>query len=169
MATVSVSGTIRFLVDLYERAANDLGPACTRHTIDYSKSLASGTGADQADLVWSDERAVASGTPDNLDVRGVLASALNPGINFVKITGIVIRNKSTTSGQYLTVGNGANPFFAGLFNAGPDRIQVQPGGCFAWYSPIDAATTTAATADILQIAAATGSITYQIEIIGRTA
>lgn len=169
MATVSVTGAIRFLFDLYERVAADLGNAAQPHKLDYSKTVTSGTGSDQADLVWSDERTVASGTPDLLDLRGVLASALNSGINFVKITGIVIRNKSTTTGQTLSIGNGGNPFFTGLFGAGAHTLTVGPSGAFGWYSPIDPATTVAGTGDILQIVASSGSITYQIEIIGRTA
>ena len=169
MAVVSVSGTIRFFVDLYERITGDLGPVAARHSIDYSKTAESGTGTDQADLVWSDTRSVTSGTPDDLDLRGVLASALNSGINFVKITGILIRNKSTTSGQFLTVGNGANPAFTNLFGAGAHTVTAQPGGAFAWYSPIDPMTTVAATGDILRVAAATGTVSYEIVIIGRTA
>jgi hypothetical protein len=169
MAVVSVSGTLRFLLDVYERITGDLGAVAGRHSIDYTKQIASGTGTDQADLVWSDTRSVTSGAPDDLDLRGVLASALNSGINFVKITGIVIRNKSTTSGQFLTVGNGANPAFTGLLGAGAHTLQVNPGGAFGWYSPIDPMTTVAATGDIFRIAAATGTISYDIEIIGRTA
>jgi hypothetical protein len=169
MATVSVSGTLRFFVDLYERITGDLGPVAARHSIDYSKSVESGTSTDQADLVWSDTRSVVSGAPDDLDIRGVLASALNAGINFVKITGIMIRNKSTTSGQFLTVGNGANPAFTNLFGAGAHTLAVQPGGAFAWYSPIDPMTTVAATGDIFRVAAATGTVSYDIVIIGRTA
>ena len=169
MATVSVSGAIRFLVDLYERVSQDLGGVAARHTIDYSKTVTSGTGSDQADLVWSDERTVTNGAPDTLDLRGVLASALNSGINFTKSVGVVIRNKSTTTGQALVIGDGANPFFTGLFGAGAHTLTVGPSGAFGWYSPIDAASTVAGTGDILQIAASSGSITYQIEIIGRTA
>ena len=170
MSTVLVSGAVRFLFDIYERLSADLGVAAQPHKLDYQRSVESGTGTNQADLVWSDKRSVTAGVPDDIDLRGVIASALNSGISFVKITGIVIRNKSTTSGQYLTVGNdGVAPFFAGLFGASTHTVQVNPDGAFGWYSPIDPATTTAVTADILQVVAATGTIEYEIEILGRTA
>lgn len=166
---VLVSGTVRFFVDLYERIVGDLGPVQARHTIDYSKTVESGTGADQADLVWSDTRTVTG--VDDLDLRGVLASALNAGINFVKITGIVIRNKTTTAGYLLTVGNDAAGAFVGLFFDVGARIKVQPDGMLAWYAPrvADVLTTTAVTADVLQIDSGANTVTYEIMIIGRTA
>ena len=169
MPAVTVVGAIRFFVDLYERVAQDLGAVAARHTIDVNKTIASGTGADQADLAWSDERTVAAGTPDDLDLAGVLASALNAGIVFKKISGIVIRNKSTTSGQTLALGGAAaNQFFSGIFGAAPHTLTIGPGGAAGWYSPIDAAVVTAGTGDILRVTSASGSVVYQIVIIGRT-
>ena len=167
---VLVSGTVRLTVDAYERIVGDLGPVQARHTIDFSKVLASGTAADQADLVWSDTRTLTGA--EDLDLRGVLASAMNSAIAFVKITGIVIRNKTTTAGYFLNVGgDAAAPAYVGLFGAAADRIKVQPGGAFAWYAPqaADTMTTTAATADILQVDAGANTIVYEIVIIGRTA
>lgn len=165
---VLVSGTLRFLVDVYERIVGDLGPVSARHTIDYQKTIESGTGADQADIVWSDTRTVTG--VDDLDLRGVLASALASGLALARVKGIMIRNKSTTAGYLLTVGNDAAGAFVGLFFAVGDRIKVQPGGMFAWYAPqaADTMTTTATTADVLQIDSGANTVTYEILLIGAT-
>lgn len=167
--SLSTTGTLRFLLDIFERQSLDLGMAQARHTLDTGDiPIATGIGDYQANLVWSDRR-TAAGAADLLDLRGALVGVFQPA-NEVKVLAIFIRSLAKTPGQVLAVGGaGANPAFAGLFADATDKIKIGPGGVFAWYSPIDLFLTTNATADILSIDPGAATIDYEIVILGRTA
>lgn len=167
----ATTGTATVSVRVQEQGTADLGTPNMTHLIDYTKSLTSGTSANTADMVWSDQDTVTSGAPDDIDLAGALTAAVGgSSLTLLKPVGLCVVNKSTTTGQYLTVGgDGTAAFYSGLFGAANDTISVQPNGFMCWFSPIDAATVTATTADILQIAAASGTITYQIIVWARSA
>ncbi len=139
------------------------------HDVKYDKGkLATGTGASQQDLVWSDATSVASGVPNDHDLAGSLTSELDgTTITMVTVTEIWIENKSTTTGEQLQIGGDANA--VPIFGAAADYIIVGPGGCFLWKDPIDGITVTAGTGDILQVDASTGTISYNIRIVGQSA
>lgn len=140
------------------------------HSVSYDSGVqASGTAASQQDRVWSDAQSVANGAPDTWDLAGTLTSELDGStVTFVEVTSIYVRNKSTTTGQYLQIGGGSNPFITWLGNSG-DIVNVGPGGVFLLTAPVDGWTVTATTGDILQIASASGTISYDIQICGRSA
>lgn len=170
-AEAATVGSVDLQLRVTEQGAADLGTPTMLHNLTYGVSLTSGTTANKADLVWSDERSVASGTPDDIDLAGSLSSAIGgSSLTLLKPTGICVWNKSTTSGQYLTVGaDGTAPFYSGYLGGATHSRVVQPNGIDCWFSPIDAAAATATTADILQVASATGTVTYQIIVWARSA
>lgn len=166
----ATTGDVKVTVRVNELGSADLGTPSMVHLLDYSKALTSGTSANMADLVWSDERSVTSGTPDDIDLAGSLSGALGGTLTLLKPVGICIWNKSTTSGQYLTVGaDGTAPFYSGYVGGATHTRIVQPNGMDCWFSPIDAGAVTATTADILQVAAATSTISYRIIVWARSA
>lgn len=137
-------------------------------------NLTSGTGAGQFDLIYADERTVADGTNDDIDLAGVLADAFGDTITFAELVGLVVINKQsdgTANTTDLTIGGGSNPFI-GFLGATHTVGPIKPGGVFTIFAG-DAAgvgTVTAGTADILRIANSAGaSNTYQIAIFGRSA
>ena len=140
-----------------------------RHLCEHVAEYDAGTAASQADVVWSGSGSVASGSPATVDLRGSLASVLTgDATNFVEVVGFMIRNKSTTTAQYLEIGGGSNAFSSWAGGPG-DAVRVGPGGALYISSPIDGYATTAGTADVLKIEAATGTIAYDIVIVGRSA
>lgn len=166
----ATTGDVKLTVRVTELGSADLGTPSMVHVLDFSKALTSGTSANMADLAWSDERSVTSGSPDDIDLAGSLTGALGGTLTLLKPVGICIWNKSTTSGQYLTVGaDGTAPFYSGYVGGATFTRIVQPNGIDCWFSPIDAAAVTATTADILQISAATSTISYRIMIWARSA
>lgn len=170
-APVEAATTGDFAVTLrvQETGTADLGVPAMVHLFDLQKSLTSGTSSNQADKVWSDERSVTSGVPDDVDLMGALTGAIGGTLNLTKPVGLCIWNESTTAGQYLTVGaDGTAPVYSGLFGASDDAVIVQPNGVLCWWSPISNATATATTADILQVAAASGTVTYRILVWARS-
>lgn len=135
-------------------------------TINFYDTLADGTGLDQADSVWYDERTVDAGTPDDIDLSGGITDAFGNSLTLTKLKGLYIKNNSTTAGQILQIGG--DTLAAPLFGAAPDYIVLGPGGVFWWWDPSAAAVALGAGAtDVLQIAVAAGtSVSYTIAVIG---
>lgn len=144
------------------------GELTKKHVAEYIKRLAVGTAASQANIVYGTNASISAAT--NYDLNGLLASVVDSGTTFdaVKVVGFIVINKSTTSGEYLTVGAGTNDFDTWTANAG-DQVFVGPDGFFATFSPIDGFAVTAATADILRIVPATGTIALTLLVLGRSA
>jgi len=170
---MAVTSRLRVLLDIMETASS-LGVAAATsqlaHSIDYDTGLlASGTASSTQDLVWSAADSVANGAPDTVDVAGSLTSRLTGGaVTMVEVTLIYIRNKSTTTGEILEIGAGSNPLLNWVKATG-DAIKIGPGGVFILTSPIDGFAVTAATGDVLTITSASGTISYDIIILGRSA
>jgi len=138
-------------------------------TIDIFKSIANGTGADQADRVWYDSAALGSSANTTIDLAGSLLDVYGNAISFAKVTGIVLQNRSTTC--TLAIGpNASNGFGSGTVWSGTTpRSLVRPGGALCWYDPAGAAVT-AATADLIYLENLTAaSCDYRILILGKSA
>lgn len=137
------------------------------HVFDYQATYPNGAGAGNVGAVYSARASIVNGAPLDIDLRGSLASVLDGStVTFPIVTGIFIKNLSTTAGQYLLMGAGSAPFIDWLIATG-DGIKIGPGGFSALYTPIDGYATTATTADILRLAAATGTVSTDILIVGR--
>lgn len=143
--------------------------------LDLTQTLADGTLANQADLIYAAQRSVTTGANDDIDLAGVLTDAFGVTITFAELVGILLLNKPITGAANttdLTIGLGSNPFLGFLGGTTPTIGPIKPGGAFMLFAG-DAAgigTVTAATADILRIANSAGATNnYQIGIIGRSA
>lgn len=137
--------------------------------LSYSKSytISDGTGADQANMVWSDTRTLTASSTEDLDLAGSLTNAFGSTLTFTKIKGIIVEAASANTNNVL-VGGDANGL-AGWVGNVADYIVVRPGGVFSIYAPDSTAyAVTGGTGDILQIANSAGStsVTYNIVIIG---
>lgn len=134
-----------------------------------SDSLANGTGLDQADQMYMTSGTVAAGTPVDLDLSGSVTNAFGTTVAFARLKGIIIHNKTTTAGAILEVGAGSNPITS-LWLASGDGVKVGPDGMLALWNPSAAGyAVTATTADILRLVSASGTISYEIYLIGATA
>ena len=70
---MSVQGTIKVALALVEGATVDLGSATRQINGAFSLTLENGTGDNQADLVFADQRTLAASATENLDLAGTLA------------------------------------------------------------------------------------------------
>lgn len=153
----------------------DFGGPVSTPELSAAIDFASGTGANQADLVFTDVRTVASASNDDLDLAGVLLSAFGSAITFVELVAVLIINAPVAGAANttnLTVGVGSNPFVGFLGGTNPTIGPIRPGGVFmlACGDAAGIGTVTAGTGDILRIANSSGaSATYQIAILGRSA
>lgn len=146
-------------------AALDLTSARSELLIERTLTLANGTGADQANQVWSDTRTLSSGSNETLDLSGSLTNAAGESVTFTKVKLLYVRNKGTTT---LTVGGAASNGFISPFGASTDTLNVRAGGVAVLFAPDATGYAAAAgTADQLKVTNAAGaSCDYDIAIIG---
>jgi hypothetical protein len=134
-------------------------------------TLATGTGANQADRLFHDQRTLAASANEDLDLAGSLLDAFGDTLTFARIKGIVVRAADGNTNN-VVVGAAASNQFVGPFGAGTHTVAVRPGGVFAIYAP-DATgyAVTAGTGDLLRIANSSSGtpVTYDIILIGASA
>ncbi len=159
-----------------QTGASDFGGPNFAPDFDAIIQLTNGTGANQADILFVDERTVAAASNDDLDLAGALQNAFGATIAAAEIVAIAIINKPKAASAApnttnLTLGGGTNPVVGYLGGTTPTIGPIRPGGIFLLTSPDAAgvAAVTAATADILRIANSAGAAaTYQILILARS-
>lgn len=137
--------------------------------LQYAKTfgLPSGTGALQADRIFHDQRTTSGN--DDLDLAGSLVDPLGATLTFVKVRGILVYAAAANTTN-VVIGNAAANQFVGPFGAAAHTFAVKPNSLFL-ATAVDSAgwAVTAGTGDILRIAASSGTVTYDIVILGTSA
>lgn len=151
--------------------ANDL--TSLQQTFDASKKLqlATGTGADQADLAFADTRTLSASASETLDLAGGLTNAFGGALTFAEVVAVLIVAAAGNTND-VVVGGAASNAVTSLFGDATDTVKIKPGGMFLLAAPGAAAyAVTAATADLLQVAngGSGTSVSYDVYIVGRTA
>lgn len=159
-AVVSVSGS--FVNDL------DLG---TDPTYNFkggtTLNLTNGTGANQADKVFADQRTIAASTTEDLDVAaGGLTDSFGVAFTIAELKVLMVCASSANTNN-VVLGGDANsvPFLS----TAATTVSIKPGGCFMFTDPSAAGTAvTAGTGDIVQVAnsGAGTTVTYDIIMLG---
>lgn len=158
--SVGIVGTLTSVLDLVTAQA----PLSYTHSHD----LANGSGANQADKIFTDSRQLAASATENIDLAGVLVDALGATLAFTKIKALLIRAKSTNVNDVLVGGAATNGFIAWV-GAATDVVKVKPNGMLLVTAPdVNGLAVTAGTADLLKIAnsGAGSAVDYDIVVIG---
>jgi hypothetical protein len=133
--------------------------------------LDSGTGANQADKVFSDTRTIAPSGTDDLDLAGTLLDAFGVVLTFVKVKVIAVAASSLNTNN-VVIGNAAATQFLGPFGAATHTISVAPNG-LALFARADATgwPVGAGASDLLRFtnSAAGTPVTYDVVLIGTSA
>lgn len=132
----------------------------------YENLFGNGTGANQINQVWHDQRSTDT-TGEELDLAGGVTSQLSgAALTFAAIKVVVVYASTSNSGNVVVSRPGANGLV--LFAAASDALAgLKPGGLFVFTDPSAAGlTVTGGTGDLLKIAASTGTVTYDIWIGG---
>lgn len=152
------------------REALELSNVVDSGRMEFSRTLADGTGLDQAAVVWHDHRTLAAGANDDLDLAGGLSNTIfgTPVVaSFSKIKAIMIVNTATASAGLLRVGGGSNPFTPPFVGSGSAQVEIGADSALLLSNKKDGWTVTPGTGDILRIQNPSAvSITYQIAILG---
>lgn len=157
---VNVDAALSNPLDLVTASA----PLSLRKSFDF----ASGTGAFQANVVWSDSRSLAGAASEDLDFAGGgLTDAFGVAVAPAKVRLVVIAS-STTNTTDLTLFGDTNS--VPLLNTAATTVTLQPGGVYVFSAPaIAGRTVTAGTGDIIQVANGAGATaTYEILVLGTT-
>lgn len=147
----------------------DLGTATYPSDVLTRLTLASGTGNNQADLVFNDTRTVAASGTDALDLAGALTGPLGGALTFVKLKAILVRASAANANNVRLNRPATNG--VPLFLAASDGIDIPPGGLFLWAAPVAGVVVTPATGDLINIdnSGSGTSVTYDVVIIGTSA
>jgi hypothetical protein len=149
-----------------ETVASDLSSARDLLNLTFSQEFTDGTGNNQCDKIFHDQRTLPGGFTEDLDLYGSLTGKLSTAvINFAKIKLIYIKNTSAT--LTLTLGGSTNPL-VNWVGASGDLVKIPPGGVLFLTAPLAGFAVTAATGDILTVSSS-GACTYDIVLAGSTA
>ena len=134
-------------------------------------ALANGTGANQADLAFWDQRTLAPSANEDHDLAGGLTDAFGAVLTFARIKGILISASSANANNVIVGGAASNQFLTWV-GGGAHTVTVRPGGFLMLAAPDAVAyAVTAATGDLFRIAnsGAGTSVTYDMVIVGSSA
>lgn len=139
----------------------------------FSVSLASGTGAGQADRIFTDTRTLGASGTEDLDLAGVLTDAFGATLTFAKVKAIYIAAAAGNTNNVVVGGAASNGFITWVGGA-THTVTVRPGGAFALFAgsaDANGYAVTAGTGDKLTVtnSAGTTSVTYDIAVIGTSA
>lgn len=145
------------------------GEGSNEHEVDASltpQEFTTGSGANQANHAFADERTLAASTSENLDLYGGLTDGLGQTINFANIKAILIKADAGNGGNIVVGAAASNPFLAGLAGTTPS-FAIPPGGVFQISNPAGW-TVTDSSNDQLKIANSDSGASgkYSIFIIG---
>lgn len=161
--------TARFNIDLDGTLTSVLDLNTARDPLRFQelRTITNGTGADQAQTMFHDQRVLTASSSENLDLSGGLTDNFGVTITMTVLRILIVRAASGNTND-VEVSRGASngvPFM----NAASDAVLVKPGGMFAYQAPdATGVPVTAATGDILTITNSAGgsSVTYDIVIVG---
>lgn len=170
-----LSASVRLRLAASQTGSSDYGGPAFSPALEAVMNLANGTGANQADLLFVDERSVAASTNDDIDLAGVLTGAFGATITAAEVVGVLVINAprdGAANVSSLTIGAGTNPFLGFVGGTTPTIGPIGPGGFFFIGCPsaTGIGTVTAGTGDILRVSnGAGGTAVWQLAILARSA
>lgn len=122
----------------------------------------------KADLLFADERSIAASGTENLDLAGVLTTALGATFTAAEIVAIYIEADDTNTNSVVVFGAASNAFNGPLSGTTP-KITLQPGNS-ALLTCKQGWAVTAGTGDLVLVANSSSGtpVVYRVILIGRT-
>jgi hypothetical protein len=164
-ATVSGSAVVR--PNLSHAATVGLtSPTESLGTI-FTWAITSGTGANQMNMLFVDQRSLTNGATEELDLYNGVTNSFGDVLSFARVKMFAVGGASANA-SYITVGGSTNGAWTNWVDAVNDQINVRPGGMAAFFAP-DATgyPVTSGTGDkVLFTNPSTNTITYDIYIGG---
>jgi hypothetical protein len=165
---MSLTTSLNFRLTAALVAAIDLVTKSAPLDFTFSDDLASGTGVDAADVIFSDTRSTA--TNEDLDLAGGgLTDNLGAAFAPAKLKLLFVSAPGTNPGNIVVKRPASNG--VPIFDSAGDSHTILPGGCLLLYTPAAAGicSVTAGTGDLINVASSSGTSFYTIIIIGTSA
>ncbi len=169
---MALKSTIKLAVNARLSTVADFGTNEAPASLAAAVTLATGTGAGQADELFADTRTLAASATEDLDLAGALVDGLGGTAIFARIKAVVIRAAAGNTNLVQVTRPASNG--VPLFMAAGDGVALRPGEVFAMFAGAEDAigkVITAGTGDLLTVtnSAGTTGVTYDIVIIGCSA
>lgn len=172
---MSLSGTIKAILNLTLTDPASVWGSDPSDAMSYtfSKSLADGSGDDQAQQLFHLSGTLAAAASVTYDLAGgaTFKDVFGRTITLTAIKALYIENDGTASG--IKVGGGSDgsgtAALASLFGATNDKLIVKPSGAILAVAPKAGYAVSAGTADILRLehdSTSSDTVTYNIAIVG---
>jgi len=164
---MALTSTLNFSVSGIHTGVSDLGTPALPFSLSSNFTLANGTGANQADRVFTDTRTLSASATEDLDLAGVLTDAFGAVITFVKLKALIIKAAAANTNN-VNLSRPAGATGVPVFLAISDGIIIPPGYTFAWFGPGTGITVTPSTGDLITLTNSAGGtgVTYDVVIIG---
>lgn len=167
-----LSTRIQLTVDAKLTGAAGLVVPEARFLQDILLQLTNGTGAGQADKMFTGTRALAGSATEDLDLAGVLADAFGSAITNARVKALYVRAAPANLNNVVLGAAASNPWATFLNATG--TITLRPGAFVLGAAGVADATAyavTGSTGDLLKVANSAGgsSVSYDIAIIGASA
>jgi len=167
MAVTLTNAQVQLKVLLALDGGMDLSAAVDALNRDYSQNFSQGTGANQANMIWHDQRTQSPSGTESLDLAAGLTSVFGASLTFTRVKALFVKAASgnTNSVQVTRPASNGVPFFM----AAGDGVALTPGAwaCFVWPDATGIAVTPS-TGDLITFTNSAGgtSVTYDIIVIG---
>lgn len=143
----------------HETSSGDISRTLRATPASYSLILGNGTGANQAQVVWSDAR-TATTTPGSLDLASLTDD--RGTVSFTAIKAMYLRN----SGSVTLNWNGGSWVNGPLSSPGDCVLFIPAGGCAVFVAPTAGGYAVAGSPQTMAFDTPSGSTTYEIVLIG---
>jgi hypothetical protein len=157
---MALNAQILLSIVAHEASSGDLSRTLRATPATYAVSLADGTGASQAQVVWSGSRTATTANDDlSLSALSDTRDGAAVTVAFTQVKAVYVKNTSSTATLRIGGVSGATAFEGlpvGTF------MPLPPGGCYLFSAP----SASGAAANTARFASASGSCTYDIVIIG---
>ena len=172
---MALTAQIALSILAHETSSGDISRTLRATPVSYAASLSDGTGANQAQVVWSASR-TATSAGETLDLRSLADTREDSAavVSFTAIKTLFIRNTGVAP---LRIGglSAINSPWAGLPNAGTlscsTPYQLAPGACLCLCDPSDSGLgggvqPIAGVSYFARFSTSSSSTTYDIVLIG---
>lgn len=150
----------------HETSSGDISRTLRATPASYSLSLSDGTGANQAQVVWSDSRTIPAEAVEDIDLQSLSDDRGVVSFSAVKVLYI----KNTHASVQIDIRQGVSlanswDWIGYAADDGLGETVVPAGGCIMVAAPTAAGVSVADDRKIIRIVAAAG-VTYEIILIG---
>ena len=164
MASTNLNGSSGVTINLSHLKAIDLATLQDPLAIACITNWSWGTGANQANCIFHDQRTLADGANETLDLyaSGSLLDPFGDALTMTALKLLYLRNYSSDANLLVCGGTSAD---IPIFSNNSDQLIIKPGGYFLWTDPTAAGSVITTNKNLKLTHDGTGSSTLTYDVI----